>query len=83
MKLVKVRIKEGYHGHHHLGEERFPGDVLEVTPQRAAWLHKIGATEPVSTKKAAPEQEVASDPVSEPEDDNEPGGDEQEDPSTT
>ena len=78
MELVKVRIKADYHGHTHCGEEVFPGDEIEVTPTRAAWLFKIGAVEPV--KKTVPVTDSEITP--EPEENDEPEGDEEE-PSTT
>lgn len=53
MKTVRVQIKDGYHGHEHLGKEVFPGDVIEVTPTQAAWLHRHGVTVPVIEKKSS------------------------------
>lgn len=53
---VKVRIKEGYTGHHHRGREVEPGEVIEVLPRQAAWLHELGAIEPVPKEEAPVEK---------------------------
>jgi hypothetical protein len=68
--MPKMQIRDGYEGHKHRGEEVFPGDVIEVTAQQAAFLTKIGAADPV--KKTARK----ADSAQEPEEENQPEGEE-------
>lgn len=69
-KKVKVTIADGYHGHHHRGVEKFPGDEIEIWESQEKFLRSLGALAPKrrSRKRKAAEvdePEVVDEPQAE------------------
>lgn len=76
MEKVTVRIRDDYTGHHHAGVEVPPGTTLEVWPDQAAFLHRIGAIDPPqSTKSKKSDARKASVPDASSETPTTEGGD--------
>jgi len=70
LKTVTVKIREDYVGHHHEGREVQPGEEIELTADRAAFLERIGAIHPIkATRKWRSRKETSAD---EPEQETEP-----------
>jgi hypothetical protein len=61
VKKVKVKIKDGYTGHHHEGKECFPGEEVEVWEDKVPFLIKVGAIDP-PTKKSKKKAEAEAEP---------------------
>jgi len=52
MEKVKVQVTDNPQGHRHIDHEVEPGEILEVWPHQAAFLHERGIAVAYSEKKA-------------------------------